>query len=194
MSEPRDPVTGSDELSAKQLEAINLLCTGMTQVATAEVIKVHRVTLSNWFRKDPRFRAELHRRLDERAEATRVRLQSLVETSLDVLEESIKRDRDPKAAGAFLRLVGSQGFLGKPPSGPATFEEAALQMALEEEHLNSTLRVVLATTEPPKPPANLLDAITKSAKSCGTTGDSARQLPGSGNGKPPKNLDKHSTT
>lgn len=194
MSEPKDRVTGSDELSPKQLEAINLLGTGMTQVAAAEAINVHRVTLSNWFRKDPRFRAELHRQLDERAEATRVRVQSLVETSLDVLQESITRDRDPKVASSFLRLVSSQGYLGRPPAGPATFEEAALQMALEEEHLNSTLRVVLATTEPPKPPANLMDAIAESAKSSGTKGDSARQRPGSGNGKVPKNLDKNSRT
>ena len=98
------------------MEAINLLATGMTQVATADAIGIHRVTLSNWVRKDPRVRAELNRRLQERAEATSVRVQSLVESSLDVLEASIKEDRDAKAAGSFLRLVGTQGYLGRPPT------------------------------------------------------------------------------
>jgi hypothetical protein len=186
MTQPRDPVTGSDELSPKQLEAINLLYTGKTKVATAEAIKVHRVTLSNWFRKDPRFRAELNRRLHDRAEATRVRVQSLVETSLDVLEESITRDRDPKAAGAFLRLVGSQGFLGAPPAGPATFEEAALQMVIDDEHQNTLLKVVRAKTEPPRPRPNLVDTIAS------RTGETARQHPESGNGKAQKNRDKNS--
>ena len=35
------------------MEAINLLATGMTQVATADAIGIHRVTLSNWVREGP---------------------------------------------------------------------------------------------------------------------------------------------
>ena len=44
MNEPKDNVTGSDEMNPIQLQAINLLSTGMTQVAVADAIKVHRVT------------------------------------------------------------------------------------------------------------------------------------------------------
>jgi hypothetical protein len=164
MQEPRDNITGSDGLSPKQMEAINLLCAGQTQVAVADAIKVHRVTVSNWVRKDPRFRAELNRRLKEHAEANAVRMQNLVEASLEVMETSIKRDRDPRVATQILRLAGAQGYLGGPPAGPATFEDAALQIVLEDEHQSSALRLVLAATKPTKPRANIIDAVIAGAK------------------------------
>ena len=151
MSERRNRATGGDGLRPKQREAINCLVTGMTQTATAEAINVHRVTVSNWIRKDPSMRAELNRRHQERADATSVRVQGLVEASLDVLEESIKRDRDTKAAGAFLRLVGPQGYLGTPPTGPATFEAAALVIALELSRRQDAFRLVFGDQEPPPP-------------------------------------------
>ena len=185
MNAPKDNVTGSDELSPKQLEAINLLSTGMTQVAVSEAIEVHRVTVSNWARKDPRFRAELNRRLKERAEATAVRMQSLVEASLEVLETSIKRDQDSKVASQVLRLAGAQGYLGGPPAGPATFEEAAVQVALEDEHRNRMLRVVLAATEPSKPQPHLIDAIMEGTRSTARESASARKNGKSANGKAP---------
>ncbi|MDP9341194.1 MAG: hypothetical protein M3Q23_03590 [Actinomycetota bacterium] len=156
MSELRDDITGSDQLNAKQLEAINLLSTGMTKVAVADTVGVHRVTLSGWH-KDPRFRAELNRRIRERAEASAVRMQNLVEASLDVMEEAIRRDRDPKAAGQFLRLVGAHGFLGAPVVEPATFEEAALQIALEEEHRSRALSLVVAAGNPPTPTERVVE-------------------------------------
>jgi hypothetical protein len=160
MSEPTDDISGADQLSPQQLEGINKLATGMTQVAAAEAVGVHRVTVSNWIRKDPRFRAELNRRLQERAEATAVRLRNLVEGAVDVFEESIKRDRDPKAAGQVLKLVGARGFLEMLKPGPATFEEAALQIALEEERRSRALRLVMAATEPPNPGQALVDLLT----------------------------------
>ena len=138
------------------MEAINLLATGMTQVATADAIGIHRVTLSNWVRKDPRVRAELNRRLQERAEATSVRVQSLVESSLDVLRPRSRKIATPRPPARSCGSLVPRATWGGHQQAQRPSRKLPLQMALDEERLNAVLRLLLVSTEPPAHPISLL--------------------------------------
>ena len=57
-----DPAAISDDLSPRQLSAIDLMLTGTTDVKIAEILQVDRRTLYNWRIRNPRFRQLLHER------------------------------------------------------------------------------------------------------------------------------------
>jgi hypothetical protein len=94
-------------LTVEQLNAIELLVHGETDAATAEVVGVHRVTVTKWRNYDPHFEAELNRRRKELWSASTDRLRALLPQALDALEQELQ---DGKQRGRvvieILRLAG----------------------------------------------------------------------------------------
>jgi hypothetical protein len=92
-----------------QLNAIDLLAAGKTDQETADLLELHRTTVTKWRLYDPVFQAALNRR---RAEvwgaAAADRLRSLIPKALDALADALEDRANPnrlKAAGEVLRLV-----------------------------------------------------------------------------------------
>jgi hypothetical protein len=97
-----------------QLNAIDLLAAGKTDQETADLLKLHRTTVTKWRLYDPVFQAALNRRRAEVWGAAADRLQSLIPRALNVLGEVLADESHPgrlKAAIELLRLV--------PPTGAA---------------------------------------------------------------------------
>jgi hypothetical protein len=97
-----------------QLNAIDLLAAGNTDQETADLLELHRTTVTKWRLYDPVFQAALNRRRAEVWGAAADRLRSLVPKALDVLGDVLGDETHPgrlKAAIELLRLV--------PPTGAA---------------------------------------------------------------------------
>jgi hypothetical protein len=95
-----------------QLNAIDLLAAGKTDQKTADLLKLHRTTVTKWRLYDPVFQAALNRRRAEIWGAAADRLRSLVPKALDVLADALTtkmNSRDFKAAVAVLRLASPAG-------------------------------------------------------------------------------------
>src|SRR5688572_6363638 len=75
-SHPRG--AGENGLSVTQLNAIDLMVLGRRDADVARAVGVHRNTVGNWRRLDPRFQAELNRRRQEIWGASVDRLRGLV--------------------------------------------------------------------------------------------------------------------
>lgn len=106
-----------------QLNAIDLLAAGKTDKETAELLNLHRTSVTKWRLYDPVFQAALNRRRAEVWSAGIDRLRALIPKALDALAAELERPDSPnrlKAAGELLRLVP----LGQPLSfGPTDPEE-----------------------------------------------------------------------
>jgi hypothetical protein len=96
-----------------QLSAIDLLSAGKTDQETADLLKLHRTTVSKWRLYDPVFQAALNRRRAEVWGAAADRLRSLIPKALDALAEMLDTigPQRLKAAVELVRLV--------PPTGSA---------------------------------------------------------------------------
>jgi hypothetical protein len=97
-----------------QLNAIDLMAAGKTDQETAELLKLHRTTVTKWRLYDPVFQAALNRRRAEVWGAAADRLRSLIPKALDALAAALEDPAHPnrlKAAGELLRLA--------PPTGTA---------------------------------------------------------------------------
>jgi hypothetical protein len=95
-----------------QLNAIDLLAAGKTDQETADLLGLHRTTVTKWRLYDPVFQAALNRRRAEVWGAAADKLRSLVPKALDVLAAALDKPmghRDFKAAVAILRLAAPAG-------------------------------------------------------------------------------------
>ena len=97
-----------------QLNAIDLLAAGKTDQEAADLLGLHRTTITKWRLYDPVFQAALNRRRAEVWGAAADRLRSLIPKALDALAAAVEDPANPhrlKAAGELLRLA--------PPTGAA---------------------------------------------------------------------------
>jgi hypothetical protein len=95
-----------------QLNAIDLLAAGKADQETADLLKLHRTTVTKWRLYDPVFQAALNRRRREIWGAAADRLRSLIPKALDVLAAALETRMgclDFKAAVAVLRLAAPAG-------------------------------------------------------------------------------------
>jgi hypothetical protein len=97
-----------------QLSAIDLLAAGKTDQEAADLLNLHRTTVTKWRLYDPVFQAALNRRRAEVWGAAADRLRSLIPKALDALAAALEDPANPnrvKAAAELLRLA--------PPTGSA---------------------------------------------------------------------------
>ena len=141
-------MTQSDEmgqnLSEKQLRAIELLLMGKTTVAICAELDLGRQTLYTWRKRNPEFIAEMNRRRYELWNASRERLHSLVGDALDILADDLANGESKTIRqNAAVHILKCAGVYGKPvvPSGPETAEgvEAEQRAAAEFEELKNLL-------------------------------------------------------
>jgi hypothetical protein len=98
----------SETPTLAQQNAIDLLAAGKTDQETAELLELHRTTVTKWRLYDPVFQAALNRRRAEIWGATGDRLRSLLPKALDTLAAILDEPENPsrlKAAVELLRLV-----------------------------------------------------------------------------------------
>ena len=112
------PATDCDELlhlTPAQQRAVELVCAGKHDAATADAVGVHRVTVTRWRLYHPGFRAAVNGRRAELAGAAADRLRSLADKALDAVARTLDGDAPLPAALAVLKAVG----LTEPPPVPA---------------------------------------------------------------------------
>jgi len=100
------------QLSQEQINTIEQLLQGKSDMAVAEAMGASHKTVWEWRNHDPLFIAELNRRRVELWSEARERLKSLANRALDVLEQQLGSG-DPKVALAAARYV----LQGTPLSG-----------------------------------------------------------------------------
>jgi len=77
------------ELSIEQLNAVDLLVVGKTDLAVAEAVGKSRQTICAWRLFHPDFRAELNKRRREVWGASADKLRSLLPQALGVIEQEL---------------------------------------------------------------------------------------------------------
>jgi hypothetical protein len=95
-----------------QLSAIDLLAAGKTDQEAADLLQLHRTTVTKWRLYDPVFQAALNRRRAEVWGAAADRLRSLIPRALDALAAALEDPAHPgrlKAAAELLRLAAPTG-------------------------------------------------------------------------------------
>ena len=73
-------------LTAKQKQAISLLCVGKTVTDTAKTIGVDRRTLQRWQTRDPFFQSEYNQQRQELFDSMQLRIQGLMGKALGVMD------------------------------------------------------------------------------------------------------------
>ena len=81
-----------------QLSAIDLLAAGKTDQEVADLLKLHRTTVTKWRLYDPVFQAALNRRRAEVWGAAADRLRSLIPRALDALAAVLEDASHPRPA------------------------------------------------------------------------------------------------
>ena len=112
------------QLSPRQLEAIELVLEGKTDMEVGDSVDVHRVTVNRWRHHHPAFIAELQRRRWDRYQAAQDRFAQLVELSFDRLCAALRQD-GPEAVNTSWKVISKafqENGLSRPPS-PKTSEE-----------------------------------------------------------------------
>lgn len=92
-------------LGVRQQAALDLLCCGTSVAETARTAGVSRVTIYNWIRHDPVFRAAYNQWQEEMEESCRARLAMLTGKATMALEKALEAG-DAKAAVQLLRGMG----------------------------------------------------------------------------------------
>lgn len=106
MVESRQNPTEADklyELSPRQVEALGLVLSGMTDGEVARSVGVTRQTVNEWRRRHPAFRAVLTRLIRGRVEALAQRAAELQRQALEVVGRAIDKG-EVGVALSFLRL------------------------------------------------------------------------------------------
>jgi hypothetical protein len=97
-------------LTLPQQSAVDLLACGKTDAETAQLLKLHRVTVTRWRLYDPVFQAALNQRRAEIWSAGIDLLRSLIPKALDALADELENPYSRlKAALEILRLAGLPG-------------------------------------------------------------------------------------
>jgi hypothetical protein len=119
-------------LTMPQLNAIDLLASGKTDKATAELLGLSRTCVTKWRLYDPLFAATLNQRRTELWGAGLDRLRSLVLQALDTLGEALTNQDVStrlKAASELLRLAQLPSCAAG--IGPQDAEEIVRRIVLE---------------------------------------------------------------
>jgi hypothetical protein len=101
------------QITAEQARALALVLAGQSDREVAETIGVHRVTVTRWRTRDPRFQAALNREREEMLAAARDRVCGLAALAIDAVEREL---RDPERASGRLG-VAVLDRLGLPGEG-----------------------------------------------------------------------------
>lgn len=119
-------------LSQKQLQAIELIMTGMTDKEVAEKVGVARQTVNEWRNHNPAFIAEMNRRRKAMYEASLNRLLRLTSKSLDAIEKELENG-NWKLAVEIMRMVFNyrDGIFG-----PTDEEEIEVQQSIVKKNLD----------------------------------------------------------
>lgn len=101
------------ELSGRQLNAVEALVSGATDSEAAALANVSRQTVNAWKLHNPWFQAEVNRRRAELWGTSRDRLRSMLPAALDRIERELTDEGgDWRAALKLLDLVGLDGDYG----------------------------------------------------------------------------------
>ena len=111
---PEEPApTAPTSLTTRQLNAIDLLITGITDSQTALALGVSRQTIARWCHRNPAFIAELNFRRQSFWGANAEKLRNLASKAIEVLDEHVQEADDPmlrqRAAVHILRSAGMYG-------------------------------------------------------------------------------------
>ena len=148
------------QLSAKQLNAIDLLITGKNDSEVAEVVGVARQTVNEWRNHHASFVAELNNCRQELWGVQIERLRNLISSAIDVLQDELSGD-DPKlrhsAAITVMKSVGLYGVDMYPEGGieaeqvEQEWDDAAMERTL------SSLSLMMRTNRESFEDSNLID-------------------------------------
>lgn len=122
-STPKHP----SELSPVQLNAAELLATGLGVVKVAELLNLNRHTVTRWRTRNPFFIAAVNSTRKELWSEAQERLRGMVNKAIDVMEASLD-DGDSRCAVEVLKSVGLYGNIGR-PRGSANADEIMADMA-----------------------------------------------------------------
>ncbi len=93
------------QLTQKQLNAIDLFVLGKNDREVAEVIGANRSTVNQWKNHNPVFQAELNRRRKDIWEMATDEMRSLLSDALKTVKEAV-RQGDAKTALEILKMAG----------------------------------------------------------------------------------------
>jgi hypothetical protein len=134
----------AEGLTLAQQNAVDLLASGKTDTEVAEILGLHRTTITKWRLYHPEFQAALNR---VRAEIWSVgldRLRSLIPAAVNVLAEAMgdpKNAERVKAATAILKLVPltPETFA----AGPGDAEEIVRRIVVDRRHKTPSRATIL---------------------------------------------------
>jgi hypothetical protein len=123
-------------LSVEQLNAIPLLCAGMTDVEVGQAVGVVRETVWSWRNETPAFMAELEKARQGFISAAVDKLRSAVPKAVENVVNAVEAG-NLKASLALLRCVGLEGHAafqpGETDAGAIAMNIVRTRMA--EEHI-----------------------------------------------------------
>ena len=128
---------GFNDLSEKQVQALDLLFSGLRFSQIATVAGIGRTTLHRWRTQHPAFIAAYNRRQKEALDAISIRVATLLDHSLQQFEAIFAgqktKTRRVLAANRILKTFGSRRLLqpAGPTNGPAVLRHLALQRRAE---------------------------------------------------------------
>jgi hypothetical protein len=116
-------------LSVEQLNAIPLLCSGLTDAEVAQQVGVVRETIWHWRHESPGFMAELEKARQQFIASAIDTLRSALPTAVSNLVHAVEAG-DLKASLALLRCVGLEGHAAFQP-GETDATQIALMLMLQ---------------------------------------------------------------
>jgi len=110
MSSPDQPKPLPAALSALQIQVLAHLAHGATVTAAAESVGVHRSTIHNWLKAEPKFSSAVEHARNEYVETLRDELKALSALSLTALRAIVESKNTPPA----VRLRAVLAVLNRP--------------------------------------------------------------------------------
>ena len=102
-------------LTVAQRNAIDLLITGATDAAVANVVGVNQTTVAKWRLYDPLFKVQLNRQRAEAWSGASDSLRLVIPMALDTMRDQLRVG--PSRGRLALDLLSRIGLMGKPSSG-----------------------------------------------------------------------------
>ncbi len=134
-------------LDTRQLRAVDLVASGLTDAEVADEVGVDRATVWRWRARSPWFEAAVNGRREEVWGAARDRLRALVPLALDALEEGLALEAPHRARTALevLKLTG----IGALPSEVGPTDAESIIEARVVARRRDPLRELLDGRHPP---------------------------------------------
>lgn len=117
------------ELSIEQLNAIELLITGMSDGEVAEAVGVSRQTVCEWRNQDAEFKAKLERKRQDVWRVHEDNLRALVSQAIDILKQNMSSQDERVKMAAAVHVLRSVGLYGQSlePVGATSAESILLK-------------------------------------------------------------------